>query len=63
MRTPGRDLRAVAWAEDGAIEAIEHAAHERLWAVQWHPEHTAARQRDQQALFDAVVSAARASRG
>lgn len=58
VRVPGAGLRAVAWAEDGAIEAVEHAEHDRLWAVQWHPEHTAARQREQQALFDAVVCAA-----
>lgn len=62
VRDPGRDLRAVAWAEDGSIEAIEHASHDRLWAVQWHPEHTAARRREQQALFDAVVAAAREAR-
>ncbi len=59
VRFPGRDLRAVAWADDEAIEAIEHAHHASLWAVQWHPEHTAARKREQQALFDAVVRAAR----
>lgn len=59
VRDPGADLRAVAWSEDGAIEALEHAAHDRLWAVQWHPEHTAARRREQQALFDAVVRASR----
>ncbi len=59
VRVPGDGLRAVAWSEDGAIEALEHAAHDRLWAVQWHPEHTAARRREQQALFDAVVRASR----
>lgn len=62
VRDPGRGFRAVAWAEDGAIEATEHADHEHLWAVQWHPEHTAAREREQQALFDAVVRAARSAR-
>ena len=58
VRAPGVGFRAVAWAEDGSVEAIEHDAHERLWAVQWHPEHTAARQREQHALFDALVRAA-----
>ncbi|MBL8861637.1 MAG: gamma-glutamyl-gamma-aminobutyrate hydrolase family protein [Planctomycetes bacterium] len=62
VREPGSGLRAVAWAPDGAIEALEHATHDRLWAVQWHPEHTALREREQQALFEAVVSAARGSR-
>jgi len=62
VRDPGRGFRAVAWAEDGAIEATEHADHEHLWAVQWHPEHTAASEREQQSLFDAVVNAARDAR-
>jgi putative glutamine amidotransferase len=62
VRDPGRGFRAVAWAEDGSIEAVEHDSHERLWAVQWHPEHTAARQREQHALFDALVRAASGGR-
>ncbi|AMM19324.1 hypothetical protein AX769_03240 [Frondihabitans sp. PAMC 28766] len=35
--TVGRDLRVVARADDGTVEAIEHAT-SPLWAVQWHPE-------------------------
>ncbi len=34
----GTDLKAVAWAEDGVIEALEHAAKPGCLAVQWHPE-------------------------
>jgi putative glutamine amidotransferase len=35
----GRGLRAVAWSEDGVIEAIESAdGSTRFLAVQWHPE-------------------------
>lgn len=34
----GKDLSAVAWADDGLIEAIEHTAKPRCLAVQWHPE-------------------------
>lgn len=34
----GDDLRPVAWAEDGVIEAVEHVAHPWCIAVQWHPE-------------------------
>lgn len=34
----GDGLTAVAWAEDGVVEAIEHAAHPSCIAVQWHPE-------------------------
>ncbi|HSD10244.1 MAG TPA: gamma-glutamyl-gamma-aminobutyrate hydrolase family protein [Candidatus Binatia bacterium] len=31
-------LKAVAWAEDGIIEAVEHESHALAIAVQWHPE-------------------------
>jgi len=34
----GRDLRVVARAADGMVEAIEHASHPWLIGVQWHPE-------------------------
>jgi putative glutamine amidotransferase len=34
----GVDLRAVAWAEDGVVEAIEGRGPVRLLGVQWHPE-------------------------
>jgi putative glutamine amidotransferase len=34
----GRDLRAVAWAPDGTVEAVEDPARPELLAVQWHPE-------------------------
>jgi putative glutamine amidotransferase len=37
-RRLGRDLRAVAWAEDGVIEGLEHESHRFCVAVQWHPE-------------------------
>ena len=33
----GEGLRAVAWAADGVVEAVESAS-SRLLAVQWHPE-------------------------
>ncbi len=35
--TPGAGLRAVAWAEDGVVEAIE-SIWPRMIGVQWHPE-------------------------
>lgn len=38
IRNLAPGLRAVAWAEDGIIEAIEHEARVRCVAVQWHPE-------------------------
>ena len=34
----GEGLRAVAWAEDGVVEAVEHLEHPWCIAVQWHPE-------------------------
>ena len=56
---PGAGLVACGWSPDGVIEVI--AAPELRFAlgVQWHPELTAAVDRAQQALFDALVRAAR----
>jgi putative glutamine amidotransferase len=52
----GDGLRAVAWSEDGIVEAVElEAAQGWFAAVQWHPEDTAAHQR----LFDAFVLSGR----
>ena len=34
----GNDLRPVAWADDGVIEAVEHTTHSWCLGVQWHPE-------------------------
>ena len=34
----GRDLRAVAFASDGVVEALELPGASWLTAVQWHPE-------------------------
>jgi putative glutamine amidotransferase len=38
VRTLAPGLKAVAWAEDGIIEAVEHEGHALCIAVQWHPE-------------------------
>ncbi len=54
----GEDARAVAWTEDGVVEAIDGAAHEFALGVQWHPE----RMPDddgQRRLFEVFVAAAR----
>ncbi len=52
-------LRAVAYAPDGTIEAVEMPEHPWLIGVQWHPELTATEDSSQQRLFDALVAAAR----
>ena len=54
----GAGLRAVAWAEDSVIEAVEMIDNPRLIAVQWHPELTAEDDPAQQALFDGLVEMA-----
>jgi len=54
----GADLRPVAWAEDGVVEAVEHAAHPWCLGVQWHPE-MQLDETPQRGLFAALVAAAR----
>jgi putative glutamine amidotransferase len=56
----GDGLRAVAFAPDGIVEAVELSGHPSLIAVQWHPELTAESDPTQAALFDAFVGAASA---
>jgi putative glutamine amidotransferase len=52
----GAGLRAVAWADDGVVEAIEHES-DRVLAVQWHPEWTASVDWERQRrLFESLVS-------
>jgi putative glutamine amidotransferase len=34
----GDGLRAVAWADDGVVEAVEYAEHNWCIGTQWHPE-------------------------
>jgi putative glutamine amidotransferase len=53
----GRDLRAVAWAPDGVIEAIEGDGPSFYLGVQWHVE-TLVHLDRHAALFDALVEAA-----
>ncbi|RIL04669.1 MAG: peptidase C26 [Proteobacteria bacterium] len=55
----GAGLRAVAWAEDGTVEAVELDEHPALWAIQWHPElQIAEPDGRQRRLFEALVAAA-----
>jgi len=53
----GDGLRVVGRAADGIVEALELDG-AFLLAVQWHPEDTAADDRAQQRLFDALVNRA-----
>jgi len=56
----GADLRAVAWAADGGIEAVQYERPAGWFlGVQWHPEDTAAADPAQHALFAALIAAAR----
>lgn len=56
VETVGDNLTAVAWAEDGIVEAIEGTrADEFIVGVQWHPE-----QGTDPRLFRALVNAAEA---
>jgi putative glutamine amidotransferase len=57
----GLDLRAVAWAEDGMIEAIEAEDGHFVLGVQWHAE-TLVGEAEQLALFERLVDAAGAPR-
>jgi len=60
VRELGAELRVVAWAADGVIEAVEHERPTGWFlGVQWHPEDTAAADPAQHALFAALIAAAR----
>ncbi len=53
----GLDLRPVAWAEDGMIEAIEGRGGRFVLGVQWHAE-TLGGEAEQLSLFERLVEAA-----
>ena len=55
----GRGLRAVAWASDGTVEAVEAPGRPLVLGVQWHAETLVARRRHR-ALFRRLVAASRA---
>ena len=62
----GHGLAVTGRTEDGLVEAIERVVPDRedpnapwIVGVQWHPEETAERDPDQQALFDALTLLAR----
>jgi putative glutamine amidotransferase len=53
----GLDLRPVAWAEDGLIEAVEGRGPRFVLGVQWHAE-TLVTETEQLALFERLIEAA-----
>jgi putative glutamine amidotransferase len=57
VHTVGDELRAVAWADDGLVEGVEHV---EKWAVgvQWHPEEPAGSPADRERIFGGLVVAA-----
>ncbi|MBV9547034.1 MAG: gamma-glutamyl-gamma-aminobutyrate hydrolase family protein [Chloroflexi bacterium] len=56
----GRDLRAVAWAPDGTVEAIEGTRHPWLVAVQFHPEDMVPAHAESKKLLEAFVETCQA---
>ena len=56
----GEGLRAVAWADDDVVEAMELSDNPSFLAVQWHPELSAAEDPAQQRLFNRLVALAMA---
>lgn len=58
LREVARPLRAVAWSDDGLVEAAEALDRQFLLAIQWHPENLARERSEQRALFAALVCAA-----
>jgi putative glutamine amidotransferase len=50
LRVLGDGLRAVAWAEDGVVEAVELEGQGLVQGVQWHPEES-----DGSSLFGAFI--------
>ena len=58
VRSLGQGLRAIAWAKDGTVEAIEDEREDRfVIGVQWHPELTAPFDDLSREIFDLFVSA------
>jgi putative glutamine amidotransferase len=54
----GRDLKPVAFDEQGLIEAVEYEGASWIVGVQWHPEDTTSVEPGQQGIFDEFVSRA-----
>jgi putative glutamine amidotransferase len=59
VEKPGRNLRPVAFANDGVIEAVEDTAGRFILGIQWHPERGWREDRFSKALFSAFIEEAR----
>jgi putative glutamine amidotransferase len=59
VQRPGRNLRPVAFAPDGVIEAVEDATGRFLLGVQWHPERGWKDDPFSKALFTTLIDQAR----
>ena len=59
VQNPGRNLRPVAFAPDGIIEAVEDATGRFIIGVQWHPERGWKDDPFSQALFTSFIDEAR----
>jgi putative glutamine amidotransferase len=57
--SPGRNLRAVAFAPDGIVEAVEDTAGRFVVGVQWHPERGWSEDPFSKALFSSFIEQAR----
>ena len=54
----GQGVRAVGWAPDGTVEAVEVDDHPEVVAVQWHPELLGEVEQQQRLFHDLVCRAA-----
>ncbi|MBM6775264.1 gamma-glutamyl-gamma-aminobutyrate hydrolase family protein [Olsenella profusa] len=59
LREVAPDLRVMAEAPDGVVEAVWRPASRFLWAVQWHPEFAHRVDEPSRKIFSALVAAAR----
>jgi putative glutamine amidotransferase len=57
----GKELRAVAWTQDGLVEAVEGTGKTFVLGVQWHPEMSYAKYPEQVAPFVVFMEAVRKS--
>jgi putative glutamine amidotransferase len=58
VQNPGRNLKPVAFATDGVIEAVEDTTGRFIVGVQWHPERGWKNDSLSQALFSSFIEQA-----